>query len=119
MPQDIDMPAKSLAENFLRDVHNFVSETGISDTALGTAAVSDGSIIAQIKKNGRSPTLRTADRIYSYMAHERTRRAEPGARRSTACQEGACLSEAEAQDCEAALAGAPGWWARALAWLRL
>jgi len=112
------MLAKSLAENFLRDVHNFVSETGISDTALGTAAVSDGSIIAQIKKNGRSPTLRTADRIYSYMAHERTRRAEPGARRTTACQEGAYLSEAEAEDCEDALGRTPSWRARFLAWFR-
>jgi hypothetical protein len=50
------------------------------------------------------------------MAHERTRRAEAGARRATACQEGACLSEAEAEDHEGALEGAPGWCARFLLW---
>lgn len=107
----------SLSESLLRDVQLFVSDLGISESALGLNSVNDPSLIAEIRK-GRSPTLRTADRIYTYMAYERTRRAEAGARCATACQEGACRSESEAQDREAAIEGAPGWLARLVARFR-
>ena len=102
----------SLSAQLLADVHVFVSDLGISESALGQKSVGNPSVFARLRA-GKSVRLDTADRIYTYMAHERTRRAEAGARRSTAC-----LSEAEAQDRAAALEGGPGWSARLLAWFK-
>ena len=111
----------STREAFLAAVHDFAIETGISESQLSLAATGSTRPLYRLR-NGKSITLRTADRIYVYMAAERARRAEPGARRSTACQEGACLSEAEAQGCEAVIEGKcfpkGGWRARFLAWFR-
>ena len=93
---------------FLREVHDFVSETGMSESKLGRRAVGDSGSLARLR-DGKSITLRTADKIIAYMAAERARRAEAGARRSTAY-----LSEAE--DCEAALEVVPPWRVRFLRW---
>ena len=107
----------SLSAQLLADVHVFVRDLGISETALGQKSVGNPSVFARLRA-GKSIRLDTTDKIYTYMAHERLRRAEAGARRATACQEGACLSEAEAQDRAAALEGGPGWSARLLAWFK-
>ena len=107
----------STREDILSDVHNFVTETGISADALGRRAVGDGGVISRLR-NGRNITIGTMDRLYDYMAHERIRRAEAGARRSTACHEGGWLSEAEAEDQEAARERSPSWRARFRAWFR-
>jgi hypothetical protein len=102
-------------EQILRECHVFVREMGISESSFGRNAVNDGSLIARLRA-GKDINTKKLDRLRTYMAHERTRRAEAGARRATACQEGACLSEAEAEDHEGALEGAPGWCARFLLW---
>lgn len=69
-------------------VHEFVIETGMSANALGRAAVGDGGCIGGLR-NGRNIGIDTMDRLMDYMHAERIRRAEPGARCATACQEGA------------------------------
>lgn len=105
---------------FLRDVHDFVIETGISESQLGRRAVGDSGAIRRLR-NGQSITLRNADRIYTYMARERTRRAEAGARRSTAC-EALVPQEVEREVYRAATRAlnriGTGWRARLLRWFR-
>ena len=112
---DIHSPSAA----FLRDVHNFVSETGMSESQLGRRAVGDSGSVARLRR-GHSITLRTADRITAYMAAERALRLEAGARLATACQEGATLSEYVPADREAALERGrwpgPAGVARFLAW---
>ena len=111
----------SLSEQFLREVQIFVIDLGITEKVLGSRSVGDSDVIGRLRR-GQSITLRTADKITAYMAHERIRRAEAGARRTTAYQEGAYLSEAEAADREAARGRGPypggGWAARFRAWFR-
>jgi hypothetical protein len=63
----------SLRDKLLADVHIFVSETGISESALGVKALSDGAVVSRIR-GGKSITLRSADKIYAFMATERARR---------------------------------------------
>lgn len=101
----------------MRECHVFVSEMGISESSFGLAAVKDGSFMARLRA-GKDINTKKLDDVRRHMAHERTRRAEAGARRSTACQEGPCLSEAEAEDCEAALKRSPSWRARFRAWFK-
>ena len=101
----------SLSDKFLSEVHIFVTSLGITESVLGSRSVGDSDVIGRLRR-GQSITLRTADRITTYMADERTRRTEAGARRATA----AYLSEAEAQDCEDALGRTPSWRARFLRW---
>ena len=62
----------SLSEQLLADVHNFVSELGISETALGQKSVGNPSVFARLRA-GKSVRLDTADRIRAYMAAERAR----------------------------------------------
>ena len=104
----------SLSEQFLREVQIFVIDLGITEKVLGSRSVGDSDVIGRLRR-GQSITLRTADRITAYMAHERIRRAETGARRTTACDT-AYLSEAEAQDREDALERIPPWRVRFLRW---
>ena len=65
---------QSLGEILLSDVHNFVTETGISATALSERATGDGAVISRLR-GGASVTLRTADKLYAFMREERARRA--------------------------------------------
>ena len=114
-------------EQILRECHVFVMEMGISESCFGRAAVNDGSLIPRLRA-GKDINTKKLDKLRLYMRDERIRRAEAGARRSTAClsdeapakagQEGAYLSEAEGQDCEDALGRSPSWRARFLAWFR-
>ena len=82
----------------LTDIHNFVSETGMSEDALGRRAINDGRLVPDLR-TGRSIGIDTMDRLKNYMAAERARRAEPGGR-------GAMGSE------DPETAPAPGLWAR-------
>ena len=65
----------SLTKQFLTDVQIFVTDIGITESVLGSRSVGDSQVIARLQ-NGKSITLRTADRLYDYMATERARRAE-------------------------------------------
>ena len=80
----------TLAEQFNTRVNTFLEETGMSPTTLGMQAVGDPNLLRQIER-GRSPSLRTADRVLAYIAAfdqdpgraqappGRTRRSRPGA----------------------------------------
>ena len=82
---------QTLEEQFNTRVNAFLEETGTSPTTLGMRAVGDPNLLRQIER-GRSPSLRTADRVLAYIAGfdqgpgraqappGRTRRSRPGAR---------------------------------------
>ena len=57
----------TLEKQFSTQVSAFLGSTGVRPTALGMKAVGDPNLMRQIKR-GRSPTLRTADRVLAYIA---------------------------------------------------
>ena len=58
---------QTLEEQFNTRLNAFLSSTGMSPTTLGMLAVGDPNLVRQIEL-GRSPSLRTADRILAFMA---------------------------------------------------
>ena len=58
---------QTLEEQFSTRVNAFLGSTGMSPTTLGMMAVGDPSLLREIER-GRSPSLRTADRILAFMA---------------------------------------------------
>ncbi len=82
---------QTLEDQFNTRVNAFLEETGMSPTTLGMRAVGDPNLMRQIA-GGRSPSLRTADRVLAFIAGfdqdpgsaqappGRTRRSRPGAR---------------------------------------
>ena len=58
---------QTLEEQFNTRLNAFLGSTGMSPTTLGMRAVGDPNLVRQIEL-GRSPSLRTADRILAFMA---------------------------------------------------
>ena len=58
---------QTLEEQFNTRLNAFLGSTGMSPTTLGMRAVGDPNLLRQIGR-GRSPSLRTADRILAFMA---------------------------------------------------
>ena len=58
---------QTLEEQFNTRLNTFLGSTGLRPTTLGMQAVGDPSLLRQIER-GRSPSLRTADRILAFMA---------------------------------------------------
>ena len=56
----------TLEEQFHTRVNAFLDGTGMSPTTLGRKALGDPSLIRQIER-GRSPSLRTADRVLAFI----------------------------------------------------
>ena len=71
----------TLEEQFNTRLNGFLDDTGIAPTTLGMLAVGDPNLLRQIER-GRSPTLRTADRVEAFMDHYE--RVAGGARASPA-----------------------------------
>jgi phosphopantothenoylcysteine decarboxylase / phosphopantothenate---cysteine ligase len=57
----------------LAEIEAFLAEAGVTPTKFGVAAVNDGHLVANLRK-GNSVTLKTADRVRSYIARERASR---------------------------------------------
>ena len=57
----------TLEEQFNTRVDAFLGRTGLSPTTLGMQALGDPNLLRQIER-GRSPSLRTADRILAFIA---------------------------------------------------
>ena len=58
---------ETLEEQFNTRVSAFLGRTGLRPTTLGLKAVGDPNLMRQIER-GRSPSLRTADRILAFIA---------------------------------------------------
>ena len=58
---------KTLEGQFVSRVSAFLGRSGLSPTAFGKKAVGDPNLMRQIDR-GRSPSLRTADRILAFIA---------------------------------------------------
>ncbi len=58
---------ETLEGQFISRVGVFLGRSGLSPTAFGTKAVGDPNLMRQIGR-GRSPSLRTADRILAFIA---------------------------------------------------
>ena len=58
---------QTLEEQFNTRLNAFLGSTGLRPTTLGMQAVGDPSLLRQIER-GRSPSLRTADRLLAFMA---------------------------------------------------
>ncbi len=56
----------TLEEQFHTRLNEFLDGTGMAPTTLGMLAVGDPSLLRQIER-GRSPTLRTADRVVAFI----------------------------------------------------
>ena len=59
----------TLEDQFISRVSAFLGRTGLSPTAFGTKAVGDPNFMRQIGR-GRSPSLRTADRVLAFIAEQ-------------------------------------------------
>ncbi len=60
---------KTLEGQFISRVSAFIGRSGLSPTAFGKKAVGDPNLMRQIGR-GRSPSLRTADRILAFIAEQ-------------------------------------------------
>lgn len=60
-------PAMTLSEQFLAEVDAFLSRTGMDPTRFGRQALNDPNFVFSVRK-GRSPSLRTIDRVRQFMA---------------------------------------------------
>ena len=58
----------TLEEQFHTRIGGFLDDTGMAPTTLGMLAVGDPNLLRQIAR-GRSPTLRTADRVEAFIDH--------------------------------------------------
>ena len=58
---------QTLEEQFNTRLNAFLGSTGLRPTTLGMKALGDPSLLRQIER-GRSPSLRTADRILAFVA---------------------------------------------------
>ena len=58
---------ETLKQRFSSRVSAFLGRTGLSPTAFGMKALGDPNLVRQIGR-GRSPSLRTADRVLAFMA---------------------------------------------------
>ncbi len=58
---------QTLEEQFNTRLNAFLGSTGLRPTTLGMQAVGDPSLLRQIER-GRSPSLRTADRVLAFVA---------------------------------------------------
>ena len=58
---------ETLEGQFISRVSAFLGRSGLSRTAFGTKAVGDPNLMPEIGR-GRSPSLRTADRILAFIA---------------------------------------------------
>ena len=58
---------ETLEGQFISRVSAFLGDSGVSPTALGMNAAGDANLMRQIGR-GRSPSLRTADRIPAFIA---------------------------------------------------
>ncbi len=58
---------ETLEGQFISRVSAFLGRSGVSPTAFGKMAVGDPNLMRQIGR-GRSPSLRTADRILAFIA---------------------------------------------------
>ena len=58
----------TLEEQFHTRLNGFLDDTGMAPTTLGMLAVGDPNLVRQIEQ-GRSLTLRTADRVVAFMDH--------------------------------------------------
>jgi len=58
---------ETLDGQFISRVSAFLGHSGVTPTAFGTKAVGDPNLMRQIGR-GRSPSLRTADRILAFIA---------------------------------------------------
>ena len=58
----------TLEEQFHTRIGGFLDDTGMAPTTLGMLAVGDPNLLREIER-GRSPTLRTADRVVAFIDH--------------------------------------------------
>ena len=58
---------ETLEGQFISRVSAFLGDSGVSPTALGMKALGDPNLMREIGR-GRSPSLRTADRILAFIA---------------------------------------------------
>jgi hypothetical protein len=55
-------------EEFLAEIEAFLSRTGMAPSTLGLRAVNNGKLVAQVRADDRSITLKTVDRVRAFMA---------------------------------------------------
>ena len=71
----------------LQEIDEFLAETGMTQTRFGLEAMNNSSFVRQLR-NGHSVTLRTMDRVRSFMLNARTmggndKRSRPSRRAET------------------------------------
>ena len=59
----------STGKSLLAEIERFLARSGLTSTKFGVAAVNDGHLVANLRK-GNSVTLKTADKVRTYMQRE-------------------------------------------------
>ena len=57
---------RTISEQFLSRVEDFLAATGTKPTEFGRAAVGDAAFVLNLRR-GRSPTLATADKVLTHI----------------------------------------------------
>lgn len=57
----------SITDALTKQIDDFVARHGMTDTALGVAAINDGKIVHRIR-GGSNVTVRTIERLQDFMA---------------------------------------------------
>jgi phosphopantothenoylcysteine decarboxylase / phosphopantothenate---cysteine ligase len=73
----------TIARALLAEIDAFLADTGVTPTKLGLAAINDGHLVAKLR-DGRSVTLKTADKVRAYISRHRRAATPAAAARETA-----------------------------------
>jgi len=55
-------------DQLIADIDDFLTRNSMSEKAFGLAAMNDHHFVRDLREKGRSPSLRTVDRVNKFMA---------------------------------------------------
>lgn len=63
----------TLTEQFLAEIETYLAVNGMDATAFGRQSLNDPNFVFDLRKNKRSPSARTIDRVREFMRSSRSK----------------------------------------------